>query len=73
MTRDQWLTKCAQRLIDRGGLDAGDAAANAIECAKLQTDDNGTNPAKWDAPADAADEEMSHWDNDGGGPDGDEA
>lgn len=65
MTRDRWLRLCAQRLIDRGGLDDGTAAACAAECARHQQDINGRKPARWDKPKDAADEEMSYWTDDG--------
>lgn len=66
MTRDQWMTKFAQHLIDRGGLDAGEAAAYAKECATLQVDQYGQNPAKWQSPTDAANEEMACWADDEG-------
>lgn len=69
MTRDQWLRRCAQRFIDRGGLDTGEAAACAEECARTQLDENGRNPAGWDKPEDAADEEMSYWTDDEGATD----
>jgi hypothetical protein len=65
MTRDQWIKTCAQRFIDRGGLDIGEAAAYAEECARQQKDEHGIDPAAWDAPAVAADDDMSYWDNDG--------
>lgn len=64
MTRDRWMRECAQRLIDRGGLDDAAAAANAAECARHQQEMNGRSPARWDKPADAADEEMSYWTDD---------
>lgn len=73
MTRDQWLTKCAAQFHDKGGMESGEAAAYAITMAVVQVADNGLNPADWDKPEDAAAEEMSCWDNDGDGPDGDEA
>lgn len=65
MTRDTWLRRCAQRLIDRGGMDTGEAAATALACAELQESEKGRRPFDWESPEDAADEEMASWDNDG--------
>ena len=48
------------------GLDAGEAAAYAKECATLQVDQYGQNPAKWQSPTDAANEEMACWADDEG-------
>lgn len=58
MTRDQWLRRCAQRFMDKAQLDAGEAAALAGVCAKEQS---GLNPAGWDKPEAAADEELACW------------
>lgn len=64
MTRDRWMRECAQRLMDKGELDHASAAACAVECARHQQDMHGRNPARWDKPTDAADEEMSYWADD---------
>lgn len=64
MTRDQWLQQCAQRFMDRSDADAGSAAAYAKECAAAEQQAHGSEPRNWTAPADAADEEMSYWDDD---------
>lgn len=60
MTRDQWLTKCAERLRDKMSLEAGEAAAYAAEMHRLQVVDNGREPARWDDPVEAADTECEH-------------
>lgn len=65
MTRDQWLNKCAERLRDKAGMEPGEAAAYAIILSETQLADNGRNPAKWDDPIDAADEEISLMSDDG--------
>ncbi len=65
MTRDQWLNKCAERLRDKAGMEPGEAAAYAINLSETQLADNGRNPAKWDDPTDAADDEISYMSNDG--------
>ena len=66
MTRDQWLRRCAQRLIEKAGMEPGEAAAMANHCAREQY---GLAPARWDKPEDAADEEMSYWTDDEGATD----
>jgi len=61
MTRDQWLAKAAQQLINHGGMEVGEAAAYAEEMLTCQRADNGRNPADWDDPGAAADEEIRIW------------
>lgn len=65
MTRDEWLRQCAQRFIDRSDADHGEAAAYALACAEAEQEANGRDVLNWSAPADAADDEMSYWDDDG--------
>ena len=59
MTRDQWLKKCAERLRDKTEMDPGEAASYAIMLHDHQVSDNGRDPAGWDDPTKAADEEIS--------------
>lgn len=61
MTRDEWLRKVAQRLINNGEMDVGDAAAYAEDMAGVQRTDNGRNPNEWDDPVMAADSEIRSW------------
>ena len=61
MNRAEWQELCAKRLVARGGLDAGEAAATAIILADTQEQQEGPHPVDWDEPDDAADEEMSCW------------
>lgn len=61
MTRDTWLRICAQRLIDKGGMETGEAVAYADSLAETQIADNGRNPNDWDSPGEVADEEISRW------------
>ena len=61
MTRDQWLRRYAERMIDKAQVDAGEAAALSRDAAETQIADNGRNPAMWANPAAAADEELSYW------------
>lgn len=65
MTRDQWLNKCAERLRDKARMEPGEAAAYANMLHEQQVSDNGRDPAKWDDPVDAADEEISLMSDDG--------
>ena len=58
MTRDQWLRRCAQRIIDKAELDTGSAAAYADELARQQV---GREPRSWRKPEDVADEEIADW------------
>lgn len=60
MTRDQWLNRCAERLREKAGMEPGEAAASAIMLHENQVKDNGRDPAGWDDPDDAADEEISY-------------
>lgn len=69
MTRDQWLNRCAERLRDKAGMEPGEAAAYAINMSETQVADNGRNPADWDKPNDAADEEISYMSEDEDGAD----
>lgn len=61
MTRDEWLAKAAQQLINHGGMEVGEAAAYAEDMAQRQRADNGRNPAHWDVPGTAADAEIKSW------------
>lgn len=61
MTRDQWLAQAAQQLMAHGGMDLGSATAYAEEMIAWQRQDNGRNPAHWDAPGDAAEREVKLW------------
>lgn len=53
ITKDEWKSRYARRLVERGGLDEP-TAAEAAESAIDDADD-------WLTPEDAADEEMSCW------------
>jgi hypothetical protein len=58
--KEEWMAKYCLRLIERGGLDE----ASALACYEAGRDDH-----DYDGdPTEAADDEMSYWDYDGGGP-----
>jgi hypothetical protein len=59
MDRDAWNSAYATRIQEQSGADADEKFA--VECAEQANDafNNG------DDPVEAADEEMSNWDNDG--------
>ncbi|WP_416406558.1 hypothetical protein RCH27_08870 [Paracidovorax citrulli] len=63
--RTTWVEQCAERFVTRAGLnaetDARFAKASAEACADQQAEEHGPNPSEWEPPADAADEEMSYW------------
>ena len=70
MTKDEWIAAYAARVAERSGLpltsenevSATDVAIIGAQCAEH---DEGLDVSKWDDPANAADEEMSCWDDDG--------
>lgn len=62
MTRDHWMRLYAMRLMKKANLDSGEAAACAAEAANDQNSRLGRDPTRWENPADAADEEISYWD-----------
>ena len=61
MTREDWLTACAARFVERGGMTEGDALDMAKTCAENEAENNGDDPDKWEPPVDCANEEMSYW------------
>lgn len=61
MTREEWELRCARRFQDVGGLEAGEAAAFAKNCAETQIEDVGDDVSEWENPEDAADTDISYW------------
>lgn len=59
MTKEGWISRCASRLRERGGMDQGAAQAYAEMCYDSQEDVDG--PEAY-TPEEVADEEMSLWD-----------
>lgn len=59
--RATWVKQCAERFVTRAGLGAKRALSSAEACAEQQAEEHGTNPAEWEQPAAAADEDMSYW------------
>lgn len=57
IAKEDWLRRCAQRFIEKGGLDEDTAMAFAEACWDAYDRDI-------DAPESAADEDMSYWEND---------
>jgi hypothetical protein len=64
MTRTEWINRCASRYIEASGIDAERARDFANTCADQQADLNGASGLAWDSPEDAADEDMSYWEDD---------
>mgnify|MGYP001608580121 CR=1 FL=1 len=66
MTRDEWIDACGKRFAEVAGLiDAESVRACADGCADAEQEENGPDASSWAAPAEAADEEMSYWTDDG--------
>ncbi len=70
ITRDQWIERCAARFKSAGCNDfsAKDCAIGEfnIRCRLEPMDDAPEqHPALWPDPADAADDAMREWENDG--------
>ena len=59
--REKWIEACAKRYIEKAGLDIEDAHYSANVCAYMQADAEGDDPTEWEAPEDAADEDMTYW------------
>ena len=59
--RTTWIGQCADRYINWAGCPADTALEFATACAEQQAEEHGPNPAEWEPPADAADEDMSYW------------
>ena len=66
-TREEWIAACAARFKERTDWLGDDGAREQAEaCAEMQEEFYGEDRAKWDAPANAADEELLEWTNDEG-------
>jgi len=65
ITRIEWVAQCAGRFQERGGLTAKQADEYAYATACVELDDNGPDVARWTDPIEAADSDMSYWENDG--------
>lgn len=65
LTLQEWIERCADRFIKTTGTDIDKAHYLAGVCADSQADSNGASMAEWESPEDAADEEMSYWDDEG--------
>lgn len=63
-TREEWVSACAARYLEVSGIDTESADYFAKVCAEQEQDANGPYGPEWESPADAADEDMSYWDND---------
>lgn len=69
LTRDEWMRRYAARVMERAGweehqaIHASRAAAEAFKQDELAVG----NALAWEAPEEAADEEMSNWTDDGEG------
>lgn len=64
MTRTEWIERCADRYMEAGGAIRESALDFAEVCADQQAELNGDNTAGWDSPSDAADEDMTYWEQD---------
>lgn len=62
--RTEWIESCADRYMQAGGAPKETALHFAEACADQQTELNGENTAEWHSPSDAADDDMSYWEND---------
>jgi hypothetical protein len=62
--REVWLLRFIERMLDKSDCDRDDANYYARVGMEMQAEANGSEVSEWDAPEDAADEEMSCWDCD---------
>lgn len=63
MTKQEWIARCADRYIERGDLDELTAIDAADACYVSQKEDT-VEFGSFMSPEDAADQDMSLWDND---------
>jgi hypothetical protein len=59
MTRDEWESAYARRMVDNG-IEAGEAAACALSAADDMHEENGPDVSTWFDPADAAQDDMDN-------------
>lgn len=64
LTRNNWTTRCAARLMAAGGCKDYEAAHLARELAEAMVRINGASGMCWPAPEDVADEEVAQWEDD---------
>lgn len=64
MTPEEWQRRCAARYMERGGVGEHSAIQMARE-AWVQEQDHGDPNSGWMSPEEAADEDMSYWEDDG--------
>ena len=57
---EKWLEACAARFIECG-IDVPFSKEISETLAETQKEWNGDDVAEWDAPRDAANDEMSYW------------
>lgn len=60
MTREEWIRRFADRVKAMSEISEEEAMESAKSCADTAEDD------EWLDPEEAADTEMSYWDDDGG-------
>ena len=63
MNIEQWKAEYAARLVTRGGMPQAEADSAAKCAANTWLNDAGEDVSLWAPPADAADEEMTYWDD----------
>ncbi|MBO7866983.1 hypothetical protein J6337_28745 [Burkholderia pseudomallei] len=56
--KEVWIDRCAKRYEERGAVDSNTARDFAQACWENRLNDD-------ESPEDAADEDMSYWENDG--------
>lgn len=64
MTRDDWLAACQKRYVEQSNTDPEVALGFAQACAEQEQEDHGDEVHLWGDPADAADSDMSYWEDD---------
>lgn len=64
MNKQQWENAYAARLAFKGGLDQLNATAAAVAASQVQHEESGPDVREWARPEEAADEEMTYWDDD---------
>lgn len=66
MTKEEWLSRCAVRYVERGGVDPERAKEFAQACFEAQDDGESAFSESADYnPEACADEDMSYWTDDG--------
>lgn len=68
ITQKEWIDLCASQYFVRAGLTSAQAYIYADATAGAEREQNGPDVTRWTEPKEAADIDMSYWEDDEGSP-----